>query len=411
MESNPVCKIHGKPILMVCTSCKELLCFKCPALHTEKGCKSSIDLPTYAAKVLLPKYRSQLDEYEKRKHFIQASAREFESSSEKLKNDLLKLKTKLESVLSYINATISLLKNGVVQSKYGIVNNTIENEYKLIKKAVEEENISYIVEKMKSKESSVILGMGDGEQQLLETIKNSISCLIDFKEFETLEQSLKVLGIVYKRANTQSVLSLEGNYIYGICYKVGEYKRLCKYDIRTKKLIPTKVTTYGCTITQIGNRIFLSGGDEPVVNTLNEYIEESQTLIAREHMNYSKCEHKAEPISFSDFVTVGGNDGNSSISYCEQYSLKHNKWLKMPSLNRSRRFPATAFLNNKYLYAIGGIGSNNEIEMLDLGEWLNWVTINLLPKKLDFDDGPAAFPISPHEIMILYSGSARVDRQ
>eukprot|EP00826_Nyctotherus_ovalis_P046179 TRINITY_DN5188_c0_g2_i4.p1 TRINITY_DN5188_c0_g2~~TRINITY_DN5188_c0_g2_i4.p1 ORF type:complete len:495 (-),score=79.64 TRINITY_DN5188_c0_g2_i4:88-1497(-) len=396
MEKNPTCSLHQKPILMVCATCKGLLCFKCPALHTEKGCTSSIDLPTYAAKVLLPGYKAQMEDYVKRKHSLQASAKEFESSSEKLKNDLIKLKEKLESMLERVNDNIELLKAGIVNSQYGKINNKIEEEYKLIKQAIENEDMGYIVEKINSKEASVILGVGDGEQQLLETIKKSIARIMSFKEFEVLEEALKVLDTIYSKAETQS-----NKCVYGICYKIAEYKKLCKFDIKNRRLISTDVTTYGCTITQIGSRIFFTGGDDPVLNVVKEFIEDTQSVVTKEPMKYAKCGHKAEPISSAEFVTIGGSDGNSSIAYCEKYSVAKNKWELLPSLNRARRFPATSFIKNKLLYAIGGIDSNNEIEMLEINEWQNWVTIKLASDKLEFDDGPAAFPISPNEIMIL----------
>jgi len=396
MEGNPTCSLHNKPILMVCTTCKGLLCFKCPAIHTEKGCKSSIDLPTYAAKVLLPSYKAQMEGYVKRKHLLQASAKEFEISSEKLKDDLIKLKEMLEKIIDRIDSNIELLNTGIVKAQYGKINNKIEGEYNLIKEAIEKEDMGYIVNKINSKEVSMIFGVGDSEQQLLETIKKSISRIVQYKEFEALEESLKVLNTIYSKAESN-----KREYVYGLCYKIAEYKKLCKYDIINKKLIPTSIVTYGCTITQIGNKVFFSGGDEPIVNTLNEFIEDTQNIVVKEPMKYAKFGHKAEPISSIDFVTVGGSDGNSSIAYCEKYSIPKNKWVQLPSLNRARRFPATSFLKNRFLYAIGGIDSNNEIEMLDINEWRNWATIRLDRDKLEFDDGPAAFPISSNEIIIL----------
>jgi hypothetical protein len=54
------------------------------------------------------------------------------------------------------------------------------------------------------------------------------------------------------------------------------------------------------------------------------------------------------------FAVVGDRDNSKGTAYCEEYSIVEDKWKELPMLNQGDSYYGTAFLNERYLYAIGG---------------------------------------------------------
>lgn len=81
--------------------------------------------------------------------------------------------------------------------------------------------------------------------------------------------------------------------------------------------------------------------------------EDTKTLVSRNPMKYAKYGHLLQVISDVTFVTIGGYRDHY-IPYCEKYQITSNEWRLLPSLNKARSLPGTAFLDNRFLYAIGG---------------------------------------------------------
>ena len=88
------------------------------------------------------------------------------------------------------------------------------------------------------------------------------------------------------------------------------------------------------------------------------------SLISMNPMKYEKYCHRTQVVSRHSFVSIGGRN---ILGCCEQYFIMRNKWRSLPSLNKTRYSSATALIN-QYIYAIGGAGTKNKIEVLDINK-------------------------------------------
>ncbi len=201
---------------------------------------------------------------------------------------------------------------------------------------------------------------------------------------------------------------MTSRFVYGVCEMVDNYKKLARYDIVTKKVAPCADVTRWCSVLQMGKRIFVSGGGEPELNTLSEFVEEMQGFVNRADMNYGKRGHKTIAVSPTQFAAIGGLYGKVGLAYCEEYSIQHNAWKMLPSLNQARYHQAVALSGDgNYLYAIGGYDSNGVIERLNLKEKKVWDKVALSGgAEVSLDSYSAAFPISADEIMIFVGGDS-----
>lgn len=77
---------------------------------------------------------------------------------------------------------------------------------------------------------------------------------------------------------------------------------------------------------------------------------------------------------------MGSWHGAESTKTCEQYDVVTNKWRMLPSLNDSTCAPGLIVMDNRYLYKLGGTSDIGKVEMLDLKECKQWVSINTMNK-------------------------------
>jgi len=402
-----MCRDHNKPIQAICTTCKELLCIKCNAFHIKKGCKNSIDLPSYATTELLPKYKSLIDDFEQRKYFIEAFVNNFVNSTEGIQQGLILLKERIEVLLEEVNNGIECLAKGISHPSllHSAIKMILISEYNELKNAIHTEDLTFIIDKLNDQEFVNMVGLGDNKKCLMKSLHSSIDTLLKSQEIKVLGESLKFLSSTYKRFAEQYAAKINNKFVYGICDPQCDYKKLCRYDIETNKLNTCIDVPRMCTVTQIGKQLFVSGGLNPLSNTLYEFLEDTQHLSPKASMKYGKYGHKTEGVTMLEFVSIGGHNGVSSIAYCEEYSIQDNEWRTLPSLNQPRHYTATALLNNKLLYAIGGYGITDSIEVLSVTQKIQWETIKLVFNELAFNSSPAAFPISIEEIMIYQGGN------
>eukprot|EP00826_Nyctotherus_ovalis_P026216 TRINITY_DN2048_c0_g6_i1.p1 TRINITY_DN2048_c0_g6~~TRINITY_DN2048_c0_g6_i1.p1 ORF type:complete len:476 (+),score=146.56 TRINITY_DN2048_c0_g6_i1:31-1458(+) len=407
MEQNPRCQEHGKKLNSYCLSCSSLLCFKCLSDHGKKGCKYPIDLPAFAAERLIPKYKAQLADFEARKETIEVSVKDFIVSAEGMRQELGTLRERLGALLETIESSIETITRGIDQSipLQETIKRFLTDQYKDLQDAILNENMGYIIQRMNVKEAASVIGVGDGEKRLVEAVNESVLHILKSDSLDTLNNSLKEMMAIYRQFAYQSASKVVSNYVCGICSTQSNYTRLCMYDIETKKITPAVPVPQWCTVTQLGTQIFISGGCNPVVsNIVSEFIEKNQHLVMKEPMNYAKSSHRTEAISPKFFITIGGDNGTTSISYCEEYSVTDNRWQMLPSLNKPRFYSGTALLGNS-VYAVGGRTTNGEIERLDLAEKKRWVLVNVVASEMVFTADTLAFPYSPEEIMVLRGGN------
>eukprot|EP00826_Nyctotherus_ovalis_P049682 TRINITY_DN6020_c0_g2_i4.p2 TRINITY_DN6020_c0_g2~~TRINITY_DN6020_c0_g2_i4.p2 ORF type:complete len:169 (+),score=31.44 TRINITY_DN6020_c0_g2_i4:401-907(+) len=118
-------------------------------------------------------------------------------------------------------------------------------------------------------------------------------------------------------------------------------------------------------------------------------------------MRSARYGHRAEAISANELIVMGGNGEAATLGVCEEYSIIDNEWREMPALNKPRYWHASAFINERLLYVIGGCNTDKEIEVLDISEKKAWIFVPILTNELKYDNSMVAFPISKTEIMIL----------
>ena len=334
---------------------------------------------------------------------IEKSIFEFTSLSANIRKNLIKLKEKLKKLLKSINEIIELIPENPIpaSSVHNIeILNCIE-KYKKLKDAIEKKDMEYIVSNFNNPIFANPFISGDNEAILLEVAKKSIKNLLNLEEFKVLSNSLKEIKPSFNKFNEQYLVKVKSKFIYGICYPKEDCKILCQYDIRNKKLKTFNKVPCASAVTQIEDRIFISGGWNPILDTVSEYIETTHTLVNKKPMHYKRANLTTEVTSPKEFAAIGGYDGSICFPWCEIYSIEKNEWTKLPSLNIKRCQAASSLMNNRYLYIIGGYGSNNEIEMLDLSEMKKWIIVQLTPNEIEFAGSPKSFAISMDEILIF----------
>jgi len=401
MEQTPKCKEHLKTLDMFCKNCKEVICYKCSNVHKEKGCKNITHPLQYMEEDVLPMYKAEMDNLKANASSIEDSIKVFLLSSKSIKEGLIKLKEELETLLNTINSSLELLD--VSESVEEVSSNYIENgfmsKYEQLKVAIEKENIDYIINNLNV---PFKLEIGDSERYLVEAINKSIKDVINSKELNALSKLLTDLNSKYELCTHNYKCDVKSKFIYGICDVQESGKTLCKYDILNRKLMATITVPQSCSVIQIANRIFISGGSKPYINQTSEYIEKNSALVNKSPMRDCKEGHSLQDIDRKLFTAIGGYNG-AVMSCCEVYSIPDDKWEPLPSLNKARRYPATVYFNNKFLYAIGGSSSSSTIEVLNFNERETWNFIKLTSCKVSFDSNPAAIPMSKNEVLILCS--------
>jgi len=104
----------------------------------------------------------------------------------------------------------------------------------------------------------------------------------------------------------------------------------------------------------VGNRIFIIGGYSPASSEMHEVDFKSNTLIQKKSMITPKCYHTL--CNANDFIySIGGNDGSTSISNCEKYSMSQNNWKALPALQTARYGCAAFTLNDTHIYCLCGL--------------------------------------------------------
>jgi len=402
MEQYFVCGEHGGTINIFCETCDKLMCSECLGPHSEKNCKPPIGLLHYASKQVLPKCKGELDMFERDKESFERSIGNFISSSKDIKQEVIRLKNILDKLLEIMEALERLTNIPDKASFYydSIRKNLIE-KYENMKEAITNKNMAYIIKNKGEHDLKTIVEIHSKQKELIDFIRKPMDNLLKSKEIEQITKGLQELYSSHTAFMKYQGNKVSSKFLYGIIRSQDDFKLLCKYDIKTKKLIPTIPVKYRATVTQIGSRVFITGGCNPLANTVHEFIESTQSLIAKMPMNYAKYLHSTQVLLPDTFVTLGGYDSKKAYTYCEEYSTYKNEWAILPSLNNARYGSGTLLLNDKYLYAIGGSNSNSTIERLDITQKNRWILLNLASNELSIDKSPRAFFISDSEALIL----------
>lgn len=398
MEKNILCKYHSKTIQMICKDCRDLVCYKCVSEHRKKGCSNVFPLLSYAEEEMLPLCKARLEHFKRNTQDVADAAQSLLALSKTIKPNLIKLRGKLEESVSIIGESIELLggSEGELLASKESIERSLVLQYEELKDEIEKENVDYVVRRIGQPLQPDI---SDSEKSLIDALSESIRSLEEMKDLSLLNSLLKDFNKSFKLPANASADA--GKLIYGVCSPQANSKVLCGYSTQTGKLATLVAVPQSCSVAQTRRHILVSGGYNPYTNVASEFEEQSKQLVSRAPMRYSKCYHALQVVSEEVVVAVGGFSGEE-MGCCEEYLITEDEWRAVPSLSKKRARPATVFLNN-CLYAIGG-HSNNSIEVLNFTEKKSWTPINLEDNEANFNDSPAAMPISDNEILILCGG-------
>ena len=93
-------------------------------------------------------------------------------------------------------------------------------------------------------------------------------------------------------------------------------------------------------------------------------------------MNHKRDAHGIISWRNQFIIVVGSWHIESSTKTCEMYNINTNKWQVLPELNYSTCAPGLIVVKDRYLYKLGGTTNIRKIEVLDLQEPDQWITIN-----------------------------------
>ena len=307
MENITKCTDHDKEIIIFCKDCNSLMCKKCIPIHADKGCKCILDIETYCEKFFLPKCKSEIENLERNKETIKDSIRNFTTLSENVMKKIIKLRIIVQQLLETLDSCINLIKieEESHHSLFKTYQSKIFNEYEELKTFIKNDNTPHLIKAINLDSVNSQIAIGDGEKLLVESLKNSLSTIMEEKKLELLNESLKEFLAKHQSLKLLNYNEIDNKYIYGICGPEGDRKILCKYNVESKKLTRTINVPQDCTISQIGRHVFVSGGSNPIINTLSEFMENTETLVPKEGMKYAKFAHSIESISNDEFITVG----------------------------------------------------------------------------------------------------------
>ncbi len=370
-----------------------------------------MDILAYAKKNLLPRLDEALKDLESRREKLEGATKAFADTLPGVEKNLCALKERMETLLKEINTALVFLKGCGPDFPYDKVKSALEKQLSELRFALTNENVKRILEIMESQKElmpATAAGAGDAELRLCEETDSTLTRLLTIKEFATLGESLQELVATCQNLFKQKTTP-EAGVVYGFCYPRDICKTLYRFDVGARKIVPcAAVVPKCCSVLQIERRIFISGGTEPTVNTVSEFVEKTQSLMSKAPMHYAKMCHAMIAVSQTNFITIGGHSGNGALEYCEEYSVQNDTWQMLPSLGWPRYHAGAALPGDgAYLYAVGGCDSFNSIERLDMKERKVWSDVTISGgAEVSLNGCSVAFPISADEIMIFVGGDA-----
>lgn len=399
MEDILICKNHSHKVQLICPICKQLMCYKCTDEHLGLNHGASMSLPFYAQKNCIPFYESLLKELEK------PESNPLFSSLPFIKNGLLTIKKRLEEILQQLCKIIDFLSESFIipQSQNETMKKAVSKEMKILVEAINNENMKYIANSLNFPETLNNILILENKENYIKTLQESISTVLKHKELDKLNQSLRD----FQKDCEKIRISTGKNCIYGVFNPTEELNQIYKIDLEERKMTKIDKVHNECSVLFTRKKVFISGGNNPVINDLYELNMKSLKLFHKACMTIPKYYHSMIELGDSNIATIGGYGTIGSLCDCEEYSISNDKWTKLPSLNYPRCWPGvTLFKNAKKLFVIGGNDSNGTIEKMNLTKKDLWISIKLIINEVEFSYSPAAFNISDKEIMILAGGNS-----
>jgi len=325
-----------------------------------------------------------------------------------LKKDMIKLKEKMAHMLDFIEKTVKSINENEIDSAAYIekLKQNTELQIKSLSKAISEEDLGTILKIMAQNDNALDSEfVGDIEKSLLSGTELLISKMLVDTSYTELADCLENVMKLTKQLGGKENDVKNINSIYGNCFEINKAKALSKYDISKRKISYCIDIPEHASVLQTQNQVFISGGANPVINSVFEYLTIENTLKPLFSMHYPRYYHRMISVTKNNFWAIGGQHGSENLKYCEEYSIAENKWQTLPQMKLSRRYPAAALAGN-YVYVIGGCFGDHRIERIDINTKLEWEFVEIISRELDFEGCAIAFPRTQNEI-IFFTGEGK----
>jgi hypothetical protein len=410
-----MCDKHSFEYEFYCTTCSELICKKCLSEHNNLSHKC-LYVEDYGKENLKEEFTKLVQEVKKESSNETVSPSECKAIAGSLIKALKNLKGLLSKSLETLLAEIQALE------KLKLTAFALPNEEELLtildqtQKLLEAEMsghagyvkslevISSTKELLKTiAESSVALSAAKDKATKAET---EFTLPIFLEELTQLRMELRKLSRAKLiTATIQRSQPLSSRSIYGIKKQEDE---LYSYNMNTQQI--AKVELPGPipkepTLTQLMNKLYLTGGGDYLRNTL-EYNESTNQLTKKADMRIGKKWHASVVLNSKEFAVLGGyNETFKHLTKCDRYNVENDTWKKLPSMNEKKQSMAACLFQSKEIYVFGGFNGKrlNMIEKLIINPLAEkWVTIRTPDEEsiIPFSCGVAG-QMSSTEILIL----------
>ena len=295
MISSYKCWDHADPVEYKCLECNKLMCKKCCEVHKRSNCNGVVrDLVSTIAKEL-SKYKIQLDRIGVDEHKMIEEDNDIINCSRTVKEKLIFLKEKLISMIEAIDDVVEKIPNKEWEFgfRHNIKKSTIIDNYFDLLNSLQDENISLMIQ-IAAKENPIGVANPDANRELLKRINEYIKTFNESNEDKKLIAMLEQLKQMYNSFYEEYADKITNKFVYGNCLLGLGSAKLCKYDTESKKLSEIITIPKFSTVTQMGSNVYISGGVDKYSKLLNFFSEDSQSLIKKAPMTYSKCHHSTE---------------------------------------------------------------------------------------------------------------------
>jgi len=126
-------------------------------------------------------------------------------------------------------------------------------------------------------------------------------------------------------------------------------------------------------------KIFFMGGANLETDDVFQLNVKSMKYTSKQRM--LTCEYAAALCIASEEIYSIGGYRQGFLSDCQKYSIKLDKWEKLPNLNQEKNNLASPVLNENHIYAIGGNDYYNKpvcfVERLGINKDKKWKLIEM----------------------------------
>jgi len=227
MEQGFLCGEHGETTNIFCETCDKLICLECLGPHSKKNCKSPISLFYYAKEQILPKYKAELDIFETHKESFEKSISDFVTSSMKVKQQLIQLKSITMKLLEIIEEIEKLTNTPDEDSSYyDTIRESFTEKYENMKKTTNNKDIKYIMKNRGEHDLEEIIGIHSKQKELIELIRNSIDNLLKSKEIEQITKGFQELYSSHTTLIKDQSNKVTSKFHYGLIHPQDDFKLL-----------------------------------------------------------------------------------------------------------------------------------------------------------------------------------------